>query len=505
MASLATCPLCAKHLAIPKEASPDDRAQCPECDATFLLSNIFQVDLPIVRLLEPAAEIAEETPEVVSEVDEQTPAEMARSVPTTTYASDQTIDDFSPSKGAPVESLASWESRLKLAIQQDAAELTEQCDALESTADKIPLSARPEFDFHLDPPPAEQSEVAEAVPPNLPAQPLPTENNDSLNEEFETITKKSFHKEVAPNRDEPRITRSSPPQKRSRKLSALKVAALVVGPGVIGIFLGLYALLWIKGPSGDLANIAQYLPAVMLPAPEASEDSAVAPDVIRLLAEDTPAAPPALPKSEPSEPRRDEAVQQAAAVEPASEPANTLPEAFGQLLSAAQTALPNLVTGDLNSNEAVASKGRAYMTICQLAQQLEMASLPGLDTESQAEAAAAVDLFDTLPSHTTALADWASITSRWWGYEARPNQGIFLVGRIQNVQALGNYALCSVALDEPAAATRIPVLLEQPPGENGERIVVVGRIVAQPQSNLQGFTIDLPQVVVALHSRLYQP
>ena len=54
-------------------------------------------------------------------------------------------------------------------------------------------------------------------------------------------------------------------------------------------------------------------------------------------------------------------------------------------------------------------------------------------------------------------------------------------------------------------ATVIPVLLDQAPAGEGDRIVVVGNIVPEPKNNLSGFNLDLPQVVVAPYSRVIQP
>jgi len=466
-ASLATCPLCAKQLAIPEGTSPNDRAECPECDATFLLSNAFQTSLPTARILE-AIEASPEGP----------PAE-----------------PVSVEKNPGVASLASWESRLKNVIEQDAieqraikqeaTELVDPPSSVDAPQAEQPKVSGPEFEFHIDPPLAEQSSETEK-------QPVATELAAT-----ELAQAEAAELTIGLNTLHPR---------RPRRFSPLKFAALLLGPGLMGIFLGLYALLWIKGPSGDLLHLAKVLPEAMLPwtatSPKIENTKETPPpvDVQDLLVQEKLA----------EEPRRvetlhDEAVQMATAEEPMPQVLETLPDPFGELLAVARVAKVDLIGGDLSSNEAVSQKGKAYMAFCLLAQNFEAIHLPDLDAPSQAKIASAKELFVSLATNSLALGDVASIASRWWGYESRPNQGIFFAGQIQNTQTLGAQTLCYVALDEPATATVIPVLLGQPPSLDGDRITVVGRIVAEPRNSLQGFTVDVPQVVVAAYSQVLQP
>ncbi|NOY30663.1 MAG: hypothetical protein GXP28_10985 [Planctomycetes bacterium] len=464
-ASLATCPLCAKQLAIPEGTSPDDRAECPECDATFLLSNAFQTSLPTARILE-AIEASPEGP----------PAE-----------------PMSVEKNSGVASLASWESRLKDVIEQDvieqgaleqeATELVDPPNMVDAPQAEQPKVSGPEFEFHIDPPLDEQSLETEK-------QPVATELAQAEATEAAELT----------------IGLSTLHPRHPRRFSPLKFAALLLGPGLMGIFLGLYALLWIKGPSGDLLHLAQVLPEAMLPwtpaSPEIESTKETPPpiDVQDLLVQEEPAEEPLR-----IETLHDEAVQVATAEEPVPQVFSTLPDEFSELLAAARVAESDLIGGDLSTNKAVSQKGKAYMAFCQLAQNFKALHLPDLDASSQAKIASAKELFVSLATNSLAFGDLASIASRWWGYESRPNQGIFFAGQIQNTQTLGAQTLCYVALDEPATATVIPVLLSQPPSLDGDRIAIVGRIVAEPRNNLQGFTVDVPQVVVAAYSHVLQP
>src|SRR5690606_17895353 len=70
--------------------------------------------------------------------------------------------------------------------------------------------------------------------------------------------------EPLPQIDDTVVVRSRvTPGKKSRSpLRTLASASL----GVVGIPIGLYVLLWLRGPAGDMLDIAQYLPSFMLPA-----------------------------------------------------------------------------------------------------------------------------------------------------------------------------------------------------------------------------------------------
>jgi len=419
-----------------------------------------------------------------------------------------------------VASLASWESRLKNAIEQDATELAEPPIAAKASKAEPSRPSGPEFEFHIDPPLAEQSLKTEKLKTKkLKTEKLKTEKQPVAATRKETkkqpVVAAELTEAAAAEVAELTVGLNTLHTRRSRRFSPLKVAAMLIGPGLMGIFLGLYALLWIKGPSGDLVNLAQVLPSAMLPNSMLPSTmlppAATAPEIESLDETPLPVIVQNLPvEEEPleeiiKEPLRDPAVQVATAEEPLPQVLSTLPEQFSESLTAARAAEPDLIGGDLSTNQAVSQKGRAYMAFCQLAKDFEAIHLPELDALSQAEIASAQELFASLASNSLALGDLASIASRWWGYESRPNEGIFFAGQIQNTQSLGTQTLCYVALDEPATATIVPVLLSRPPSLDGDRIVVVGRIVAEPRRSLQDFSVDLPQVVVADYSQALQP
>jgi hypothetical protein len=58
-------------------------------------------------------------------------------------------------------------------------------------------------------------------------------------------------------------TRTNP--RRGRKPSIIRLLVGIVGGGLLGIFIGAYALLWLRGAEGDLLGIARWLPDAILP------------------------------------------------------------------------------------------------------------------------------------------------------------------------------------------------------------------------------------------------
>jgi hypothetical protein len=57
--------------------------------------------------------------------------------------------------------------------------------------------------------------------------------------------------------------RSAP--RRVRQPSIVRLLVGVVGGGLLGIFIGAYALLWLRGVEGDILGIARWLPDSVLP------------------------------------------------------------------------------------------------------------------------------------------------------------------------------------------------------------------------------------------------
>lgn len=177
MAAIATCPQCAKQLGLPPTASADDSVECPECLASFSLSETVQISLPPARLLPAEApQAATTTPAIQPEL----------SAPSNAASTEDAAENAEDSCR---KAETSWEERLKKALALDSSTDAEIADeqapgdeqstptnhqptaparetktseyqpvapARETT--KIPS---PSFEFQLDPTPAAAQEAAE--------------------------------------------------------------------------------------------------------------------------------------------------------------------------------------------------------------------------------------------------------------------------------------------------------------------------------------------------------
>ncbi len=447
MVSIATCPQCARQLAVPETASSDDPAECPLCGATFLLANARQQDLPAARIV-----CQVESPEVP--VVETAAAE--------TFVTPGELTPETAGEVTDISSLPSWEARLKRAIETDSIE-SEASAEVESQ----PIE-QPEFEFHLDPPAQAETFAPDLVSPT---------NHEELSVALQVAS-----------------------QRRSPRRPWVKMAAVIAGPGLLGTFLGLFALLWMRGPSADFVGLANYLPASLLPttAPmteeprmmlEEQEQLASAQPIDDALPEVVPPLPPLV--------LRDESVQTTAAEQPIS----TLPAAselsvdqLGGLVIAARNALPRFAEGDLSTRESISRKGQAYMALCQLAEQFFLSHQPSAEMQD------AKVVFGRVLANAETKDDLTTIASRWWGHSGRLNQGIVFAGHVESAQPVGNRTLCFVMLDGQAASDAIPVLVQRSTVTIGRRIGVVGQIAVAGDDELMSLGIDLPQVVVSQHS-----
>ncbi|MGI9427827.1 MAG: hypothetical protein ACR2NM_04170, partial [Bythopirellula sp.] len=255
------------------------------------------------------------------------------------------------------------------------------------------------------------------------------------------------------------------------------IAAFVVGP-VVGGILGLYGLLWLQGKQADYLGLASVLPASLLPS-----------DGDEQIAESQPAtadSPDALAKaaSPNSAVKRDAAVQPAAAHQPVPSGSASVridAQEFSELVDAAESAAGEFVEGELSTAAAIKRKGQAYMALCRLAEHFDFAKQLGLAPSIHAKAKQAARLFGQVTFQAQVRRDLAHIAGRWWGYDQRPSQGIFLAGVVQEVEPAESHTLCWVKLSPPSTVAAIPVLLAQP-YEPGDQIGVVGSIVADAVS-----------------------
>ncbi len=508
MADIATCPKCGKQLGLPPSTDATDRVECPECHAIFPLAETVQITLPVARLL-PAEESQFDPPELSGNAQDTEPT-------STSAAPIETADDHCGDTPQP-----SWEERLKRALALDCSEDAAPDEAINSSADeqdgsipdKIEATASPTFDFQLDPPPAaepfapDEFEVAAPVPrpdtiaarPTEPATPSAKQPVKTL-ADFAASAVSAATEETPPSPESTTITTSASadssvevatPKKANaqgrRKASRgfPKIAAFVVGP-IAGSVLGLYGLLWLQGEQGDHLGLSRVLPTAMLPASFRQTD-----DQVEVVATDTDAtieeqlAKQDGPDSPSQEIKQDSSVQLASATRHLSPPRISASQ-FLELVDAAAQAVPEFVGSEMTSQGSVKRKGQAYMKICQLAEHFDFIQQLGLAPAVDAQTRAATRLMQDLLADDSAREELAHIASRWWEYDKRPNAGIVFVGQVQRTESTDVGTLCWLQLGETTPT--IPVLVSDDGFRTGDRVGIVGRVIAAPGGLPQDFT-----------------
>jgi len=545
MTQLTTCPSCGLQLLLAPEAPDTGPAECPHCQAEFALEEVVRKTLSFAKL----QSVAEET-HPATEVTPQRPR-------LSDTLGDLSLDSILGNQGefevgkAPAsdqrnaETLASWESRLKRAMGESNPE-----------AQNAPENVSPETPPSLDEPvPTAEENRAEADrPTEVPKFSYPTFDDptfDDLEDEPDEDVSSELPAFVpavgnAPSgevgdelagaeesvsddaavesdgRDEIQLDTTSrrKPKRRSTKRKVFSLAASLV-LGAVGIPLGLYALLWIKGPAADHFQIAGYLPNSLLPpsmqtatsdeAPLANADNSTGRSAARNLLAGNLQAEPEEPESlaadtQPQEAAappvmRDDQVQVAAAELPTSEPpiieAKTgaiSAREFEELIDAAQLALPALVEGDLSTKENVARKGHAYMTLCHLAEKWSAVEVD--DARRGRLADEAREVFASVARNSALQDDLALIASRWWSHDGRPTSGYFLVGRVERVELTDLGKIGFLAVGNASNSTTIPILWNELPGRPGDQIAVVGAIVVPTAEQVSMLPAGMEQVVV---------
>lgn len=349
--------------------------------------------------------------------------------------------------------------------------------------------------------------------------------------------------------------------RRIRRPAGLRTLVGVVGGGAIGILGGAYALLWLRGPSVDVLQMANWLPPAMLPAAmqplagsESSQNELPAPEPASnpLLAEDeglppvpptsttldfaepaaesaadhiveaSPDEEPAAASPEPADLHHDPAVTTATAVEPlaADSVAPTPAEApqhwpttpiVGQLrnpkwftvadLSAllpdADAAHRRFLAGDLSRKEDVAGMGQAYIELCKLAECFTLTNPNQLGNELISKQITAKNIFRGTAGLPARRSDLAMIAGRWLQHNRRPNNGVLLVGKVTDLQAQGPWTEYTIETPLGDSTAISKVLMEGLPFPSGAEVAVVGTIVVDPRQAITGYQGDAPQVIVS--------
>ncbi len=519
MAKLATCPSCTTQLALPEKATLSDRARCPRCQEEFLLMETVQFSIPEAELLPPVEPEVESIAPSICE-DEYAPTTFARETASDAEDSAEAPEpETLPVSATPStqKTLSDWEARLKRAIAADV--------------DDVPLedeSTLPQFEFRnltTKAPAAKTESIPEtqdyAVPdddlfPRTIAKPSPQRDEWSPEEAYApeeyslddepVIDSYAEHDAEEP---EPVIafnvqTGSAPRNKRKRSVLRTLVSA---GLGIVGIPLGLYALLWLRGPAGDVLHVAQYVPSFMLPASFDKPDF----DPSRDQLAEQPATPSIddnealvadenkLPEAEPLV-RDDPAVAPASAEEPVYRgpifaPVNA--SEFNELLAAAEPVAAQLGTGDLKSKESVARKGQAYMALARLGDRSSYLNWPGHTPEEMTKTLLAKQLFETTLRDEIVRRDLPQIALRWWQYAERPSPGIVLTGRVERLETTAIGTIAFVSLSTEPVAPEIPVLVGNAEHREGEQIGIVGSIMTNPQEQMPALEVTTYPLVIA--------
>ncbi len=499
MAKLATCPGCTTQLALPENATLSDAARCPRCGDEFALMEVVQFTVPTAELI-PASEqsACSEVAEWASQAMDIKTSGMRCSLDVTECEEESAIleDSSSPTELADAgatTTLSDWEARLKRAITstetfaeegENPSEASEQGtlhdfsfphEALEPPSDPEEVDAETpwtpietnEFDFS-----ASEPTVKSTSDDTIPC--LPTTTSEDM--AIDTTT------EFAPRK------------KKSRSLSRTLFSASL---GVVGIPLGLYALLWIKGPEADFTHLADYLPGFMLP-PTLQGTSAQPHEIETVLALNE--SEPLSSQAEQALPElvEDSEVQPATAEAPVySGPSFAMvgSEEFGRLLADATSAAIELATGTLGAESSNRRKGNAYMTLCRLAEKCSFINQPELSAAHSDQAAEAQELMEKTLSSPNVLEDLPHIAETWWKFKARPSPGIVLAGRVNHVETTAAGPLAMVKLSE--SGETVPVLFGGSLPKSGTRIGIVGIIVNDPHSTIPGLSEFTESIVVA--------
>ena len=326
----------------------------------------------------------------------------------------------------------------------------------------------------------------------------------------------------------PKLSMTSGTRPRGKR-SALRSITTTVISGVIGVALGYYALFWIVGPSADFLEVAQYLPAAVLPADfqspanqlagagQPSDADADRPEVqtsfeepvkrdqvasdgepanARPIDSDETANPPAEFASPDATPL-DSGARASKPVALVDAPTFTVDE-LAVALRAAREAQPGLLAGDLKDGRDVQrAKGFGYSLLCDLARKVAF-----VDKASRADYSGPLEqdaeaLFrETLADQHT-RDEVAVIVSKWITSPNRKHGGVFFAGTIASGVNKGSVVECGVEL---GTGTTLTVLVPQHDAESLTEaadgpVGIVGWIVDRPAAQVTGYMGDTPQAI----------
>jgi hypothetical protein len=552
MPRITICPRCTSHLGLPADVSPAAQVQCPICEVEFSLATVAPRELPQARIVErveaeqPGGEPKQLSPQQrlsqLIRASAAQPAAADESVETElTEAYDDAYQDADPelaaTQAAPKEELQLGSSRLDQLLSDliktptptsasqapsVPASQTESLSLPTATAVESALEQDFEADleveetkYHADFDGAEQQREQEEIPVPAFAE---ASSGDGLPENLRTTPR------------------------RKRRPAGLRTLVGVVGGGALGILLGAYGLLWLKGPSGDFLGLTRLLPPSMLPtsATQVADDDSASVDDVNDSLNDSAEQESVLAAVEQPPLEFDSAVAPATAEEPVQNseadqpvgdlvasapdtPAPTLadPPAQSQtwpttpivgdlrgvklysvaqldeLIPAADKAHREFLAGDLSREESWSTMGPAYMTLASLAERYTLIDPAAYGNDLVAKQMAAKEIFRGVVGDPARRADLATVAARWLQHARRLNQGVILVGRVRDLRPQGKWTEYVVDVPLGESAVEASVLLDEVRFSAGDEIAVVGAILPRPGEQLAGFQGDASQRVIA--------
>lgn len=547
MAQVACCPQCSHDLLVPEESDHQSWAKCPECRAFFQLDQAVVRELPALLLVESPAPVAEPETFEPSSVPVDQPAEVSA-------AADE-VTDAEPAQPQPAVGTQSTAERIDKWFR--SAKTLADAPPIEpnKTLAELPDHFGTNTDFQLDESPAEPQSLApwddshhmerlladiETPPPDKPTENEPSAEPEQSAAPGETIPATSAA-------ELPIFTKTTSGKPR-RKRSLLRTLAVTMVAGVVGSALGYYALLWLRGPSGDFLNVAQYLPAAMLPAElqaQPPQSARVAPPIVERedeepapaatnLAETPPESaevqasyttadepPPAESQAAgaraddryglettPAPPAEEPAPLEAPAADPATDirpmaaaarvsnaPSFTADD-LTAALQAAQEAQPSLVAGDFQDGRDVQrAKALGYSMLANLAEKASF--VDGSNAESVAASQQTAEaLFRQTLSDAHTRGEVAAILPKWISSPHRKHGGVFFAANLTRQQDAGSVVEYSGTIESGQSLTLLVPTAQADRLDNSARLLgIVGWIVEQPAEHVAGYTGQSPQAI----------
>jgi hypothetical protein len=552
MPRITICPRCTSHLELPRDLGPAAQVQCPICEVEFSLATAAPRELPQARIIErEAAEAgAKETPQLspqerLSQLIRATAAPAAGPHVETEFTEsyDDAYEDADPELAAPKppqEELQLGSSRL----DQLLSDLI-KTPAPPSAGDPVPTTthatsaATSEAELHLD-----KEFAADLEDDEVPyASSAATAEAEEPEESAEEVAVPAIGDEGA-GEELPATLRTTP--RRKRRPSAVPTWVGVIGGGALGILLGAYGLLWLRGPDGDFLGLARVLPSSMLPTSmlpptttQADDDGAYV-DRERGEPDELNKEESSLAGVERSPLRYDSAVAPATAEEPISDaeadpavgdvvtaapetPPPTLADPpakphtwpttpivadlrgvklysvaqLDELIPAADKAHREFLAGDLSREESWSTMGPAYMTLASLAERYTLIDPAQYGNDFVAKQIEAKEIFRGLVGDPARRADVSTVAARWLQHERRLNQGVIIVGRVRDLRPQGKWTEYIVDVPLGDSAVEAFVLMDRIRFSAGDEIAVVGAILPRPVEQLADYEGDASQRVVA--------